>query len=270
MPKNKVVVTYEGVSEKFNLPAKSSKLKAKILNKYGIEKPFVIYTGALYPHKNVERLVKAIKVVNNTECILAKRTKDTREVDAKFLNPNFGSQNKAVLMYSSSQRNKRRLRRPPRGWTELNLVVVCSRNVFYERFKKKIKQMGAEKFVNLVGFVPDEDLVTLYRQAEAFVFPSLLEGFGLPGLEAMACGCPVVSSSASCLPEVYGNAAVYFDPLDVEDIAEKIKKVTSNTSTCNTLIEKGYQQVKKYSWQKMAKETIGVYKDILYARGIRL
>jgi glycosyltransferase involved in cell wall biosynthesis len=145
----------------------------------------------------------------------------------------------------------------------LSLVVVCARNVFYERFKKKLKQMKAERFVNLVGFVPDRQLAVLYSQAKAFVFPSLMEGFGLPGLEAMACGCPVAASNSSCLPEVYGRAALYFDPLDVEDMTNKILKVTRNTSTRNKLVKRGFKQVKKYSWRKMARETLVVYRSVL-------
>jgi len=203
---DKIVVTYEGVEKKFK-PSTINHQSLAILSKYKIVKPFLIYTGSLYPHKNVERLVETVKQL--------------------------------------------RLR--------LSLVIVCSRSVFYERFKKKIKEIKVEKFVNLVGFVPDEDLVELYQEAEAFVFPSLLEGFGLPGLEAMASGCPVVCSDIPVLREIYGEAAKYFDPYDIDDIAEKIKKVTSDKRTSNTLIKKGFEQVKKYSWQRMAEQTLEVY-----------
>ena len=211
----KIVVTYEGVEKKFQSSVLSFKSLVKILSKYKITKPFVIYTGSLYPHKNVERLVEAVKLIN------------------QFPIPNYQF--------------------------PITLVIVCSRNIFYERFRKKVKEMKAEKYVNLVGFVPDEELVALYQEAEAFVFPSLLEGFGLPGLEAMAVGLPVISSNASCLPEIYGEAALYFDPHDVNDMAEKIKKVVGDTRIRETLREKGYKQVKNYSWQKMAKKTLEVY-----------
>jgi len=178
-----------------------------LLAKYKIKKPFVIYTGSLYPHKNVQTLVKAVKKIN------------------------------------------------------LRLIVVCARNVFWRRFKKKVRMLKAEKLVTLTGFVPDKDLVALYQQAEAFVFPSLLEGFGLPGLEAMAVGLPVLAANASCLPEVYGQAAVYFDPLDVEEMARKIKKVVGNQKLKSKMVKLGYQQVKKYSWQKMAEQTAEVYEN---------
>jgi len=217
LPKNKIVVTYEGIDEK--ILQSTSKIKpADILAKYRIKTPFIVYTGSLYPHKNVERLVMALKRLN----------------DLNHLN--------------------------------ISLVVVCARNVFYERFKKKIEQMKAEKFVNLAGFVPDEDLAAVYRGAEAFVFPSFWEGFGLPGLEAMALGLPVISARASCLPEVYGEATLYFNPLSVEEIAEKIEMVIRDKKIRETLIKKGFEQVKKYSWEKMARETLKVYENSLSLR----
>jgi glycosyltransferase involved in cell wall biosynthesis len=86
-----------------------------------------------------------------------------------------------------------------------------------------------------------------------------MEGFGLPGIEAMGLGAPVVSSNATCLPEVYGNAAIYFDPLDTDDIANKIDMVLSDNKLRDDLIKKGTKQFKKYSWKKMAKETYEVY-----------
>jgi len=219
---NKVVVTYEGVDEKFKV--KSSKLKVKKgLKKYQIKKPFVIYTGSLYPHKNIERLVEAVKLINKN--------------------------------YSHTT---------ARGNSEkLTLVVVCARNIFYERFLEKVKNLKAEKFVNLVGFIPDEDLASLYEEAEAFVFPSFWEGFGLPGLEAMALGLPVISSNTSCLPEVYGQGALYFNPFEVKDMAEKIGMVIKDKKIREALIKKGFEQVKKYSWRKMARQTLDVYSQVL-------
>ena len=121
--------------------------------------------------------------------------------------------------------------------------------------------MKAEKFVNLAGFVPDEELGTLYQEAEAFVFPSLLEGFCLPGLEAMSVGCPVVASDIPVLREVYGEAALYFDPYEIEDIASKIKEVVGDQNLKAELRKKGLAQVKQYSWQKTAKETLKIYED---------
>ena len=103
----------------------------------------------------------------------------------------------------------------------------------------------------------------LYQNCEALVFPSLYEGFGLPGLEAMANHAPLISSTATCLPEVYGDGAIYFDPLNVNDMADKIDQVLSNNELRTNLIERGQAQYSKYSWEKMARETHAVYMKAL-------
>lgn len=112
------------------------------------------------------------------------------------------------------------------------------------------------------GFVSDEDLAKWYKRADVFVFPSLYEGFGLPGLEAMQAGLPVVSSNKSSLPEVYGNAALYFDPLNPKEIADKIKLVLSDSKIREKLVERGRIQAKKYSWKKTAEETLKLYSEV--------
>lgn len=119
------------------------------------------------------------------------------------------------------------------------------------------------KNILFTDFVDDNQLNWLYQNTKAYVFPSLMEGFGLPGLEAMAHGAPVVSSSATCLPEIYGDAAAYFNPTDVKDIAATINTVLTNAKQREALVEAGYKQIRKYSWDKMAQETFVVYTSIL-------
>jgi len=126
-----------------------------------------------------------------------------------------------------------------------------------------IKQLGLKSEVVLTGYVPDMDLPLLYNAAEAFVFPSLYEGFGLPPLEAMACGTPVVASKASCLPEILGAAAEYFDPLNIEDMVKAMVGVAKNYSLQQTLRAAGFKQVKKYSFNQTAQQTLEVYRQIL-------
>lgn len=206
LPAGKIIVTYEGIDEHL-LKNQTKTIPEEILKKYKIKKPFVVYTGSLYPHKNVEILAKAIGKINQG----------------------------------------------------LSLVIICARNVFYERFLLKIKKLGVIQSVNLVGFVPDEEIAAIYKEAEAFAFPSLWEGFGLPGLEAMGLGLPVLAANASCLPEVYGEAALYFNPHQTDDLVKKIKKIKEDKKFREELISKGLAQVKKYSWEKTAKETLLVY-----------
>jgi glycosyltransferase involved in cell wall biosynthesis len=111
--------------------------------------------------------------------------------------------------------------------------------------------------------VSEGELRWLYEHCAAYVFPSLSEGFGLPGLEAMVHGAPVVSSNATCLPEVYGDAAHYFDPLNVDDIARKITEVLDNQALRNNLIARGHAQAATYSWRRMAEQTLAVYEACL-------
>ena len=119
--------------------------------------------------------------------------------------------------------------------------------------------MGLKDKVIITGWVDEETLKQLYAKAKAFVFPSLSEGFGLPPLEAMTRGLPVVASRAGSLPEVLGNACHYFDPRDLEDMEKKIEEVLTQEKLRKSLIFKGKRQVNKYSWERMAQETREVY-----------
>lgn len=114
----------------------------------------------------------------------------------------------------------------------------------------------------LPGFIPEKELPLLYNAATVFAFPSFYEGFGLPPLEAMACATPVVSSNASCMPEVLGNAAEYFDPNSTEEMARKIVRVLKDENFRKGLSKKGPLRAKQYSWERMAKETLKVYREI--------
>jgi glycosyltransferase involved in cell wall biosynthesis len=112
-----------------------------------------------------------------------------------------------------------------------------------------IRELGMEDSIKQLGFIPDRDLPSLYRGAFCFVFPSLYEGFGLPPLEAMACGTPVVVSNAASLPEVAGKAGIYVDPVDVESIADGLIQM-GDSSLRNEMAGKGLKQSEKFSWEK--------------------
>lgn len=117
--------------------------------------------------------------------------------------------------------------------------------------------------IHFTGFLPNEQRDWLYTHTNLYVFASLMEGFGLPGLEAISYGAPVASSNATCLPEVYGDAVHYFDPYDTNDMARAIGDVLNDEKLQKELVKKGYQLIKKYSWQRMAKQTHQVYMDAL-------
>ena len=150
-------------------------------------------------------------------------------------------------------------------YPDLGLILVGSKNASAQKTEAYFTERGYKNIL-FTGFVDDDQLAWLFQHCEAYIFPSLMEGFGLPGLEAMAYGAPVVSSNATCLPEVYGVAAEYFDPLDVNDMADAIALVLDNQTRRQELIAAGNNQVKKYSWRRMAEETQAVYTQALHTK----
>ena len=208
----KVSVTYEAVDSSLKKVDLSPDERKQVLADFGLTQPFVIYTGSVYPHKNVEVLINAIEEHNKT-----------KEVD-------------------------------------LQLALICARSVFWERLNKKIIDRGLGKWIKMLGFVDDVNVSKLYSLALSLVHPSKMEGFGLTGLESMKMGLPVISSNSTCLPEVYGDAALYFEPTDTAGLIFLLETIIKDKDLRDSLVQKGYVQAKKYSWKKMAKETIAIYK----------
>lgn len=139
----------------------------------------------------------------------------------------------------------------------LQLVLAGKDSYFW----KKILDKYPIKDIIYTGFISDPQLVTLYREAQVYVEPSFEEGFGIPILEAMASGCPVISSNVGALTEVGGDACVYFNPNDMGDMGDKIDRVLGSEKLRKELVDKGYKRVKLFSWEKMAKQTLEVYNE---------
>ncbi len=146
---------------------------------------------------------------------------------------------------------------------DVQLVLAGKRDTFSDHIAEEVNKAGLKEQVIFTDYVTDAELAGLYKAAEIYSFPSLSEGFGLPGLEAMSYGLPVASSKATCLPEVYGEAAVYYDPEDIESIAKVMADLIADKSKQEDLKLKGYEQIKKYSWEDCARETLAVYKRAL-------
>lgn len=208
----KVIVTHEGVDEKMiQIKNKQSKnLQLKIIEKINVKKPYIFYIGNAHPHKNIEGLIKAFRIIKRKG-----------------------------------------------GQTANNLQLVLAGGDHY--FWKKIKEEYKDQDIIYPGYVTDESLVTLFAQAEAFVMPSFEEGFGIPVLESFAVGCPVVCSDIGALKEVAGDGALYFDPKNINDIAEKINKLLENKKLKTKLTQNGEKRVKDFSWKKLAEETLKIY-----------
>lgn len=145
---------------------------------------------------------------------------------------------------------------------DLGLILVGKKTPAHHKTESYFAHKGYKNIL-YTDFIEDAQRDWLYTKCAAYVFPSLMEGFGLPGLEAMGYGVPVVSSSATCLPEVYQDAAHYFDPTNTTDMARAINDVLTNQTLRDSLITKGYEQIKKYSWKRMAQQTYDVYMKAL-------
>lgn len=145
---------------------------------------------------------------------------------------------------------------------ELKLVLVGRKNAAAQRNEAYFQKQGYRNII-FTDFVEDAVRDWLYANCRAYVFPSLMEGFGLPGLEAMQYGAPLVSSNATCLPEVYSDAAHYFDPYDTNDIARAITDVLDDDMLCDTLVQNSQRVLARYSWEKTARETLAVYRAVL-------
>ncbi len=198
----KIVVTYEAAEEEYQPLKKQS------------SRDYILYVGNAYPHKNLNALLDALKIL---------------ATDNKL--------------------------------SKINLTIVSPRSVFTQRLEGEVEKRSLKNNVKIIGYQEPAKLAKVFASARAYVFPSLSEGFGIPGLNAMAAGVPTIASDIPTLKEIYGDAACYFNPRDPADIAQKIRSVLNSPQKRQELIEKGQMQAKKYSWLKMAEETLVVYTE---------
>ena len=152
----------------------------------------------------------------------------------------------------------RRLDKP-----NIKLVIAGGKGWLADPLYRMVDQLGMKERVQFIGFVADDDLPALYSAAHVFAFPSLYEGFGLPALEAMACGTPVLTSNVSSLPEVVGEAALSVDPIDVDAISEGLFKLVEDSGLRKKLIQQGIERAKRFSWDNAAGELKQHYQDLL-------
>jgi glycosyltransferase involved in cell wall biosynthesis len=183
---------------------------------------------------------------------------------------NYGLQLPYIL-YVGSVEPRKNLLRLIEAWILLHkilpsyrLVIVGARNYWKSSpVANVVRQSGLLGQVIFTGYIPDEDLPAIYNGASLFCFPSLYEGFGLPVLEAMACGTPVVTSNSSSLPEVAGDGAILVDPNNVDEIAHAMQRILEDPELARDLRRRGLQRAAQFSWEKTAKETIAVYERVL-------
>jgi glycosyltransferase involved in cell wall biosynthesis len=148
------------------------------------------------------------------------------------------------------------------GLKGMDLVLAGTRSWGTAAAQTRVAELGMEDMVRFPGYVAERDLPALYSGAEAFVLPSLTEGFGMPLLEAMACGTPVVGSRTTSIPEVVGDAGLLFDPEDVEDLASALTRVVTDSALRVALVARGRARAAQFSWERTAKETLAVYEAV--------
>ena len=199
---NRIRVIYASFSKDKFYPDKNM----DVLLKYDIDSPYVLYLGALAPHKGVDTLIKAADLINS----------------------------------------------------DVKIVLAGGKTPEYDVETAIANSDHKDRFI-LTGFVSEEEKRVLYSNTEVFVFPSSYEGFGLPVLEAMACGAPVITSDVSSLPEVGGEAAIYIKPRDSENLAREIDRIVLNPVVRDNLSRRGQEHVRSFSWNMMAEQTERVF-----------
>ena len=225
IPGSRIRVVYNAPDRVFRPPdgkdgqAGYSREVQRVLERYRIHYPYLLYVGRTNPEKNIPRLVEAFAVLQGE----------------------LGDQ-------------------PP--YQDLKLIIIGDEISKHPALRHAVIHSRVESAVRFLGFVPIETLRAFYQAASAFVFPSLYEGFGLPPLEAMACGTPVVCSKVSALPEVVGDAAMTVNPENVFDIARGIREVLLDSGLRRQLIARGFDQVAKFSWERTAQQVYQAYQEI--------
>ncbi len=199
-------------------PQTEERERQRVLERYQIHYPFLLYAGNIRPQKNIPRLVEAFAVAKN-------------ELAAHPI------------------------------YKDLRLIIIGDDISHNPAVRRAFLHSRVESGARFLGFVPLDTLRVFYECAEAFVFPSLYEGFGLPPLEAMAVGTPVITSNVSSLPEAVGDAAMLVNPENVFDIARGIREVLLNTELKAELVRRGKERVSRYSWERTAREVLEIYQE---------
>lgn len=229
-------------AEKLFVP--SHFVKSQLINDWKIDSGKMVVT-----HEAVDEEIVNKCQMSNIKCQMLLRKLDIRKPYVFYVGNAHPHKNVEGLI--------RAFRDLREKYTDLLLVLSGNDHYFWQNIKSKFSGEG----IIYTGHVSDEQLAALYSAAECFVMPSLEEGFGIPILEAMASSCPVVSSDAGSLPEVGGDACLYFNPNNTEDMVSKIDQVLKSDSLRKSLVAKGKIRVKNFSWKRLAEKTLEVYQQ---------
>jgi len=238
----------------------------KLWGKYSINKADKILTIS---NSSKNDIIKAYGISEAKVSVVypgIKQVLNVKFMDKKELAKKFGIKENYILFVGTLQPRKN-IARLIEAFSklknnDLQLVIIGKKGWQYEEILQAPEKFGVKEKVKFLEGIIDEDLPSFYKNAIYFVLPSLYEGFGLPVLESMQYGCPVITSNISSMPEAGGDAALYVDPYSVDDMAEKLDNLIKDNKLREELVKKGYEQVKKFSWEKTAKETLSVLKEV--------
>lgn len=230
---DKITVAYPGFNKSIFHSIENKFNTKKILKKYKIDDNYIIYIGTIQPRKNLVRLMEAFaRIIHGHHLPGAKAYLEGASLIGGL---------KLVIVGKTKGEGRQ-------GW-------------MYEETLQTPKKLGIDKRIKFLGYVPTEDLPILLSGALAFIQPSLWEGFGIPVLEAMASGAPVIVSNISSLPEVVGSAGLLVDPYSVDQIEQAIRTIVSDKKLQQKYSKAALEQAKKFSWEKMAKQVVKVFEN---------
>ncbi len=219
IPDSRIEVVYNAIDERFLHGHASDADRELIAQRYLVNYPFILYAGAIRPHKNVVRIIEAFSALK-----------------------------------SELQKEQQ--------YPDLKLIIIGDDLSSHPRLRRTVVRSGVQNDVRFLGFVPIEVLRIFYDAAKIFVFPSLYEGFGLPPLEAMAHGTPVVASNTSSLPEVVGNAALLVNPENVFEIRRGLQRALLDPALRARMKERGYEQAQRFSWITSVTRILEIYREV--------
>ncbi len=219
IPDARIEVVYNAIDERFLSGHATDADRDLIAQRYLVNYPFILYAGAIRPHKNVVRIIEAFSAL-----------KSELQKEQQF--------------------------------PDLKLIIIGDDLSSHPRLRRTVVRSGVQNDVRFLGFVPIEVLRIFYDVAKIFVFPSLYEGFGLPPLEAMAHGTPVVTSNTSSLPEVVGNAALLVNPENVFEIRRGLQRALLDPALRAQMKQRGYEQAQRFSWTNSVSRILEIYREV--------
>ncbi len=232
----KTRVVYLGISEDFK-PIKDNPQLEIVRKKYNLPENFILYFGTIEPRKNLISIIRAFDILKGKFSRIDSGTA-------------WGSIDRSVQGEGKNI------------FADLNLVIAGARGWLDKEIFKAVENSRYKKDIIFPGLISDKDKPFLYNLAEVFVYPSFFEGFGFPPLEAMACGVPTIVSNTSSLPEIVGKGAMMIDPYNIDELSYAIKKVLEVRELREKLKQMGFEQVKKFNWDKTAKEVLDIFKQL--------